>query len=225
MEWQPDSTQNFTYSRLQEVKLKLLPKTPQKGGISLYPVHFICCLPAARCGWPFPLLSTLVSCIQPVVYEHHGVFSAQLSSTLLSCSSHWYLPQMQVFALAFIQTGCLPGEVLALIPSLQRELPLCSLQLGAVCALLKARSVLSARLVMKRQNNIWFQCWPWEMLLVAGLPVKLQVVELSLNQMMTLSRFSNPFLDFLQNYMFIPMLMWWELSRNSYSMWMLKTEN
>lgn len=89
MEWQPDSTQNFTYSRLQEVKLKLLPKTPQKGGVSLYPVHFICCLPAARCGWPFPLLSTLVSCIQPVVYQHHGVFSAQLSSTLLSCSSHW----------------------------------------------------------------------------------------------------------------------------------------
>lgn len=120
-----------------------------------------------------------------------------------------YLPQVQVFALAFIQTGCLPGEVLALIPSLQRELPLCSLQLGAVCALLKACSSLSSRLVMKRLNNIWFQCWPWEMLLIAGLLVKLQVVELSLNQIMTLSRFSNPFLDLLQSCMFIPMLMWW----------------
>lgn len=123
MEWQPDDTQNFTHSRLQEVKLKLLPKmTPREGGVSLYQsILFAGHLQHAvdghsLCSAPWYLaLSLLCTSITGCSLHSFALPFCPAAHTGVSR----YLPQVQVFALAFIQAECLPGEVLALIPSLQ----------------------------------------------------------------------------------------------------------
>lgn len=147
-----------------------------------------CLLITCRTLWrPFPVLSTLVSCIQPVVWQHLRVFSAQLSSTLLCCSSCW------------CEQGSATGEPLFKLGVCQVRAWLSSiLQLGAVCALPEGTfSAACQAAAAAEAKQCWLQCWPWEMLLIAGLPVKLQVVELSLNLTMTWSQFSNPFLNVL----------------------------
>lgn len=189
MEWQPDSTQNFTYSRLQAVKLKLLPKiTPQEDGVSLYQSislaghlqhtyggHSLCSAP-----W-CPAFSLLCAASWGVLCTAF-LYPAVLQLTLVwaGICHRW----------AFIHTGCLHWEVLALIPSLQ---------LGAVFALPEGTFCSVCQVGDEEAKQYWLQCWPWEMLLIVYLPVKLQVFELSLNLTMTRSQFSSPFLDLLLN--------------------------
>ena len=141
-------------------------------------LHSACCISASRvllCRaifYPFVLQPTLV----------WGVI----------------LPQVQVFAFAFIKldgasasrghSGWHP------IPS-ACELPLHSLQLGAVHALPEGTFYPVFQVVDEDTKRYWFQCWPREMPLIAGLPVILQAVELSsLSLTVTLSHFSSHFL-------------------------------
>jgi len=52
---------------------------PLEGDVSLYQSIYLMGTCNTLCGWPYVLLGTLMTCIQPVVYQHHVVFSAKLS--------------------------------------------------------------------------------------------------------------------------------------------------
>lgn len=105
------------YSRLQEAKLSLLPKImPLESEVSLYQSFYLMDMCSILCGWASPLLGTLRTCIQPVVYQHHMFCSAKLSSTLLSSSPHWgeelFCHRCKSLHLPLLNwIGCLPVEM------------------------------------------------------------------------------------------------------------------
>lgn len=127
------------------------------------------------------------------------------------------LPQVQVFAFVFIKLDGVSagwGHSGWHPVSLACELPLHSLQLGVVCVLPEGRLYPVFQDVDEDTKQYWFQHWPWEMPLLAGLPVILQAVKLSSSSLkVTLSYFSSHFLvcffqSSVEQTMFVPMIMW-----------------
>lgn len=141
---------------------------PLKSDVSLY--QSILCDGHLQhtCGCPSPLLGTLMTCIQPAVYQHHVFSSAKLSSTLLSSSPHSCeeLFCHRCTSLHFPLLICqLRSLWVASIPP-AHEFPLHSFQPGVVHALPEG----SLEVVDEDTKWYWLQCWPWEMALIAGLP-------------------------------------------------------
>lgn len=147
-----------------------------------------------HCTSPFCLLVTCTVEAIPSA-QHPGVLHSACcvaASRGVLCTAFLHPSVLQLVLVwagichrwAFIHAGCLPGEGLALIHA--SSWVLSAFPEGTFCPVCQAAD--------EEAKQYWFQCWPWEMLLIAGLPVKLQVVELSLNLTMTWSQFSNPFL-------------------------------
>jgi len=132
---------------------------PLEGDVSLYQSIYLMGTCNTLCGWPYVLLGTLMTCIQPVVYQHHVVFSAKLSfyHVVLQPTLVLFWHRYESLHLPVLNClGHLPVEVtLADSPSLQGVSCLFApSDLALSVCFPRAHSIVFSRLFMKMLNDI-----------------------------------------------------------------------